>query len=189
MKVLGYLAFTGVVVAIIEILMMPSFVLFGYLLLAAVGFVMLLRDMAERAALMGVVKESFDRLGAAAERGSREAEVARRSAWFADNVVDLGAARGRAADDGHLALGYSFLDVPNPYFVLPPAALVKWGFATASQVLEAYTHARNGTAPDRWHNPMLMRDLGYMGWDRIESVARIGLLLEALDRADGASPA
>jgi hypothetical protein len=54
----------------------------------------------------------------------------RHSAWFADSVIDLDAARRRVGLDGHfVGLGFSFLDMPNPYFVLPAEAIVKWGFA------------------------------------------------------------
>ena len=104
------------------------------------------------------------------------ADLVRRTAWFADSVIDLDAARRRARLDGHVVLGSSYLDLPNPFTVLPAEAIVKWGFATASQVASAYMMAGNGTAPAMWHDPALMRDLGYMGWDSTESVARIGLL-------------
>ena len=110
------------------------------------------------------------------------ADAMRRTAWFADSVVDLDAARRRAGLGGHVVRGFSFLDMPNPYTVLPAEAIVKWGFATPSEVASAYMMAGNGTAPATWRNQALMRDLGYMGWDSNESVARIGLLVQSLDR-------
>ena len=134
-------------------------------------------------------KESADRMIAEAARRQRQADVVRRSAWFADNVIDLDAARRRAGLDGHLVVEFPFLDVPNPYFVLPAEAIVKWGFASASQVASAYVMAGNGTAPATWRDPALMRDLGYMGWGGTESVARIGLFLESLERPDRTKPA
>ena len=134
-------------------------------------------------------KESADRMIAEAARRQRQADVVRRSAWFADNVIDLDAARRRVGLDGHfVGLGFSFLDMPNPYFVLPAEAIVKWGFASAPQVTSAYMMAANGTAPAMWRDPALMRDLGYMGWGGTESVARIGLFLESLDRPNRARP-
>jgi hypothetical protein len=48
--------------------------------------------------------------------------------------------------------------------------------------------AANGTAPATWRDPALMRDLGYMGWGGTESVARIGLFLESLDRPNRTKP-
>jgi hypothetical protein len=176
-----YLVFAGVVALVIQTLKLPDIILFGYLLVAAAGFVMLLRDVARRSAFERDFKESADRLIAEAATRGQEADAVRHSAWFADNVVDLEAARRRVGLDGHfVGLGFSFLDMPNPYFNLPAEAIVKWGFATSSQVATAYAMVGNGTAPVRWYDQRLMRDLGYMGWDRAESVARIGLFLESL---------
>lgn len=187
-RVLAYVIVTGLVAAAILALKLPSVILYVYLVIAAVGLAMQIRDLA-RPAASGEWDPAFDSLIAKAEEANRAAEAARRSPWFADSVVDLDAARMRAAIDGHVQLGVSLFDVPNPYLVLPAEAVVRWGFATPSQVTKAYANARNDTAPDRWHNPMLMRDLGFMGWDAIESVARIGLLLESHDRVNGAAPA
>jgi hypothetical protein len=144
---------------------------------------------ARRSAFERDFKESADRLIAEAATRGQEADAVRHSAWFADNVVDLVAARRRVGLDGHfVGLGFSFLDMPNPYFVLPAEAIVKWGFASASQVESAYMMAANGTAPATWRDPALMRDLGYMGWGGTESVARIGLFLESLDRPNRTKP-
>ncbi len=187
-RVLAYVIVTGLVAAAILALKLPSVILYVYLVIAAVGLAMQIRDLA-RPAASREWDPAFDSLISKAEEADRAAEAARRSPWFADSVVDLDAARMRAAVDGHVYLGVSLFDVPNPYLVLPAEALVRWGFATLSQVTEAHTRARNGTAPLRWYNPMLMRDLSYMGWDRIGSVARIGLLLESHDRVNGAAPA
>jgi hypothetical protein len=90
-------------------------------------------------------------------------------------VVDLDAARQREANDGYLAVGFSWLYVPNPYFVLRAEDLVKWGFATASRVEEAYAAAGSGTAPVGWRDPLVMRELAYMGWNGTEALARSGL--------------
>jgi len=186
---LVYLVFTGVVVLVIQTLKLPNIILIGYLFVAAVGFAMLLRDVARRSAFERDFKESADRLIAEAATRGREADAVRRSAWFADSVIDLDAARRRVGLDGHfVGLGFSFLDMPNPYFVLPAEAIVKWGFASAPQVASAYMMAANGTAPATWRDPALMRDLGYMGWGGTESVARIGLFLESLDRPNRARP-
>ena len=180
MRIIGYLIFTGGVLAVIVALNLPSIILVGYLLIAGVGFFLLLGDIAKRASIEKMFRESVPRLIAEAEMGARAAEAAKRSPWFADSVVDLDAARQRAVADGHWTLRYSFLDVPDPFFVLPREALVKWGFAIEAEVGVAYQMAGDGTAPARWGYGF-MRDLGYMGWDRTESVARIGLFLLDLD--------
>ena len=146
------------------------------------------RRLSPQARLPRWFKESADRSIAEADRWGQEIDAVRRSAWFADSVIDLDAARRRAGLDGHVVLGFSFLDMPNPYFVLPAEAIVKWGFATASQVASAYVMAGNGTAPAMWDRPKLMRDLGYMGWDSTESVARIGLFFESLERPNRTKP-
>ena len=132
--------------------------------------------------------ESADRLIADEARQAQDIDAIRRSPWFADSIIDLNAARHRAARDHEVVFQVSFLRIPNPYFVLRAEAIVKWGFATASQVASAYVMAGDGTAPAIWHDPALMRDLGYMGWDRTESVARIGLFMESLERPNRTKP-
>ena len=68
--------------------------------------------------------------------------------------------------------------MPSPYFVLPLDAIVKWGFATESEMANAFERAGSGLMPGAWANPLSLRDVGYMGWSGVEAVARLGLFLE-----------
>ncbi|MGO9178972.1 MAG: hypothetical protein ACLQBX_13565 [Candidatus Limnocylindrales bacterium] len=115
-----------------------------------------------------------DRNVAQAGRDGLEASRVRAEPWHADAVVDLQAIASRWFDEGH-GLPDSVLIVPNPYFVLPLDALVKWEFATAVEVREATRWATSNTPPVRWQNPLFREKLNFMGWSDAEAYARVGL--------------
>jgi hypothetical protein len=88
--------------------------------------------------------------------------------------VDLNEVASKWFVEGH-GLADTLLIVPNPYFVLPLDALVKWGFATAAEVREATRWATSSKPPLRWQNPPVRRRLNFMGWSDAEAYARYGL--------------
>lgn len=93
----------------------------------------LYRDARTRArwpGLDGAWADAADRNVTQAGRDGLEASRVRAEPWHADAVVDLQALASRWFAEGH-GLPDSVLIVPNPYFVLPLDALVKWEFATA----------------------------------------------------------
>lgn len=118
--------------------------------------------------------DSMARMVAGVESDVQEARRVREEPWYADAVVDLTEAERRWADAGHV-LPNTLLIVPNPYFVLPLAALVKWGFVTAVEVREATRWATSNTPPVRWQNPLFLEPLTFMGWSDVEACVRVGL--------------
>ena len=120
------------------------------------------------------VQDSFTRITARAEADGRSARMVRAEPWYADAIVDLDAVAARWFVEGH-GLADSTLTVPNPYFVLPLDALVKWGFASAVEVREATRWATSPTPPVRWQNPLFRERLNFMGWSDPEAYARVGL--------------
>ena len=119
--------------------------------------------------------DSMARSVARAESDQQDARRIRAEPWYADAVVNLDEVASRWFVDGH-GLADTVLTIPNPYFVLPLAALVKWGFATAVEVREATQWASSDTPPVRWQNPILRERLNFMGWSDTEAYARVGLL-------------
>jgi hypothetical protein len=126
------------------------------------------------------IAESFARISARAEADGEEARRVRAEPWHADAVVDLNQVAARWFAAGH-AMADTILIVPNPYFVLPLDAIVKWGFATAVEVREAVRWAVSTTPPVRWQNPPLRERLNCMGWSDPEAYARIGLFFWRTD--------
>lgn len=127
-----------------------------------------------RAGLEREVGESITRIVARAEADEVEARRVRGEPWHADAVVDLGDVARRWFVEGH-GFADSTMTVPNPYFVLPLDALVKWGFASAVEVREATRWATSPTPPVRWQNPLFRECLNFMGWSDPEAYARVGL--------------
>jgi hypothetical protein len=185
-RVVYYVGFSAVVAAIAILLGLPTGIVVGYLAVAAAGLLFVVRDLKGKPSIAGRPNEqresaiegrkqnAIGRL----EQASRAATDARSQPWFGESVVDLNAASGRAFIDGHSQVGGSLFEVPVPYFVLPLDAIVKWGFATESEVADAFERARSGSVPIAWTNPRSLRDLGYMGWSDVEAVARLGLFVE-----------
>ena len=126
--------------------------------------------------LKGEWASAADRIVAGAESDAQEARRVRAQPWYADAVVDLNEVYPRWLNAGHFGgLWDTVLVVPNPYFVLPLVALVKWGFATAVEVREATQWATSNTPPVRWQNPFFRERLNFMGWSDAEAYARVGL--------------
>lgn len=70
------------------------------------------------------------------------------------------------------------LVIPNPFFILPISALVKRGFASVDGIASAFERAKSGQAPHSWFNPLILRELHYMGWDGAEAAGRLCLFYE-----------
>jgi len=135
-------------VLVIQALKLPDTILFAYLVIAAIGFLMLLRDLARRSAMKALFNEGAARLIAEAEARAREADVVRREPWYADNVVDYEEAYRRKGLDGHF-VGTSLIDVPDPYLCLPPESDSQMGLRNAFTSGHGVpgSRGRHGTEP------------------------------------------
>lgn len=178
-----YVIFTLVVSGGMRVIGLPDPVMYGYWIIATVGLVMWVRDQRAkgRQALVAEVRASSARMMARLDEKAREADLAQQEPWYADRAVDPKTAMERALNDGYHAFDGGLLVTGDPFLLLPLDALVKWGFASREQVDEARTLANSPNVPEPWQNPLMLRELAYLGWTGPEALARVGLLLERID--------
>lgn len=167
-RVLYYIAFS-IVAGLVLLSALGPTIAMGYVVLAVLGFVLLLRDLrADMRARFreGAVEGYLDRLHEAAEKADR----IRAEPWHADAVVDMREVQERAWREAGL-LANALLLTPNPYFVLPLEGLVKWGFASPNEIRAAVEAAQASGVPDPFY-PEAFNRLRFLGWSEFETRAR-----------------
>ena len=162
-----YLAFSVVIAGAMAIANLPAPILVGYLLIAAIGFAMAVRDVraAARAEFVAGVEAAQERI---AQR-IHDAEAAARSLpWY----QDVAAAQARAIARGGYPFGLfgSF----NPYWSLDREALLRHGLTIPEQVEVIEAMIRDGPPAD-WLNGFIINELCAGGDSYHEALVRVGL--------------
>jgi hypothetical protein len=170
----GYLVFSLVVLGLLVLLHLADIVVAGYLVIAVIGLVMVVRDMRAqaRAEFAKEIGAAGDRLIA---RAATSQEAARNLPWYDEVTAAQKAAVMRGASI--VGLFTSF----NPYWSLSLDSLVRYGLTTQEQIATVTAMVRD-EPPDRWRNGLMMSDLIASGLQRDEALVRIGLYMTNEDR-------
>jgi hypothetical protein len=175
-RLVGYVVFSLVILGALVLLHLPEVVVAGYALIAAVGFVMAVRD--TRAAHKEFAREfaaAGDRLVA---RVAASQDAARELPWY----DEVNAAQNAAVAHGAPMIGLftSF----NPYWSLPIESLIRHGLTTDAQIRVVTAIARD-EPPEEWRNGFIMSELIAAGQTPEEALVRIGLFTTNKERFGG----
>lgn len=170
----GYVAFSLVVLGLLVLLHLPELVVAGYLVIAGVGFLMVVRDIrarsrAEFAKDMGA---AMDRIAA---QTAANQDASRTQPWH----DEVNAAQNAAVMHGGPPFGIytSF----NPYWTLSLDSLVGYGLTTREQIAAVKAMVRD-EPPESWRNGFILSDLTASGLSRDDALVRIGLYMTNEDR-------
>jgi hypothetical protein len=177
-RLVWYVVFSLVVAFVLSAVGLPTPIVVGYLVIAAVGFVMVVRDlqaaaMVSRAAFRRDMYAARDRIVARAEDAQAWAKT---QPWY----DEVNAAQAAAMDKGASPIG--IFSTFNPFWTLPLDRLVQLGITTEEEVLSTIKLASEAT-PEKWLNGFLLKDLSDAGYSDLESVARVGLFTTFQERA------
>jgi hypothetical protein len=166
-----------VILGALVLLQMPEVVVAGYALIAAVGFVMAVRDTRAHA------NNEFAREFAAAgerlmARVAASQDAARDLPWYDEVNAAQNAAVARGAP--MIGLFTSF----NPYWSLPFESLIRHGLTTEAQIRVVTAMARD-EPPEDWRNGFIVSELIAAEWTREEALVRIGLFTTNKERFGG----
>jgi hypothetical protein len=175
-RLVWYVVFSLIVLGVLALLRLPSAVIGAYLVIAAVGLVMAVRDMrvSVREEFRREIAASGDRL---VGRIAASQAAAKRQPWF----EEVEEAQNKAVTAGASIIG--LFTSYNPYLSLSYPSLVRYGLTSWEEIKMVKATVAEGP-PQRWMNPMMVNDMTRGGQSEDEALVRIGLWMINESRFD-----